>query len=263
MTATKCTTEQKLTVIILAAGYATRLYPLTLDTPKPLLDVRGKPMIEHILDTLSSLPISQIIIVTNNKFYERFTTWNQQYNFPIPISIINDKTMSNEDRLGAVGDIAFAIKYTPIDLDTNGGLLVVGGDNLFDFDLQQLYALYFKKKATVVAAYDFGDPMKLSKKYGVLELNGEGRIIGMEEKPEFPKTSIASTAIYLFTPSDASAIFELCNGPKLVDNSGELLKWLAQHRGAYALCYSGEWFDIGSHEELAAVNAKASRRAQQ
>ncbi|MBI5397877.1 nucleotidyltransferase family protein [Candidatus Woesearchaeota archaeon] len=260
MTTINHSTERKLTVIILAAGYATRLYTLTLNTPKPLLVVRGKPMIEHIIDRLSSLPISQILIVTNNKFYAHFTMWSKQFNFPIPIRIINDQTISNEDRLGAVGDIAFTIKDAPIDLDVTGGLLVVGGDNLFDFDLHQLYALYLKKKATAVAAYDLGDPMKLSKKYGVLELNGEGRIIGMEEKPEFPKTSITSTAIYLFTPADAQLIITLCAGPKRMDNSGELLKWLAQHRGAYAHCYLGEWFDIGSPEELAAVNSQRLRR---
>src|SRR3989344_4509975 len=140
--------------IILAAGYAIRLYPLTLDRPKPLLPIAGKPIIEHILEKINDLDdIDEILIVTNSKFFDNFRNWKRGYSSSKPIKIINDRTKSEEDRLGAIGDLDFVIKHEKID----GNLLVIAGDNLFNFSLKHLHDFFRKKSASVIALYDIKD----------------------------------------------------------------------------------------------------------
>ncbi len=236
--------------LILAAGYATRLYPLTKDTPKPLLDIAGKPMIEHIMAKVEELDgVDDVVVVTNDLFFLNFKRWSASYASPKRVTIVNDGTRSNGDRLGAVGDMYFAVQEHSIDDD----LLVIAGDNLFDFSLVDFVAHFNKKKTSTLAVRDLGDPALLAKRLGTVETDASSRVVGFEEKPEHPKTSLAATALYLFTKEDVHELKDLCANRKVPDASGEFIKYLMEKKPVHAFAFTQEWHDIGSHEQLAQV----------
>ena len=132
--------------LILAAGYATRLYPLTKDTPKPLLEVAGKSILERLLDKISLIEkIDHVYVVTNSRFAKAFGDWVEQYTYTKPLTVIDDGTTSNDNRLGAIGDIQFVIEQVGLADD----LMILAGDNLFDFDLRDFEAFFQEKKADV------------------------------------------------------------------------------------------------------------------
>ena len=152
----------KIKCVLLGAGYATRLYPLTLNQPKPLLDVKGKPIAEYLIRKIEETEVvDEIFIVTNNKFYNQFQEWSKNFNSKIPIKILNDKTLSNEDRLGAIGDINFAIKAENIQED----LVIISGDNLFKFDLKDMHDLFKNQEQHLIALYDVKTDQE-AKKFG-------------------------------------------------------------------------------------------------
>ncbi len=238
--------------IVLAAGYGTRLYPLTKDTPKPLISVAGRPIIEHIIHAISEVNgINEVIVVTNNRFFSRFEEWLKDCHYSMKITLINDLTNNNEDRLGAIGDIDFAVKSANIDED----LLVVAGDNLFDFSLLSLHEFFIHKKASVVALYDLEDKEKVAGKLGVAELGSDFRIIGFEEKPSSPKSSLASTACYFFTKADLKLLEKCINEHQKPDNLGDFIKWLSSRTHVYGFVFTERWFDIGSHGQLGEADA--------
>ena len=151
--------------IILAAGYATRLYPLTKDKPKPLLEVAGKPVLEHIIENLQQIDqIGRISIVTNDKFEPHFNEWLKDFDAKKPVEIINDGTKSNEDRLGALGDIHFAI----IQKEINEDIIAIAGDNLFELSLQDVHNFFRKRNSNVIVLHDVKD-FELAKQYGIVE----------------------------------------------------------------------------------------------
>ncbi len=233
--------------IILAAGYATRLYPLTHNTPKPLLKIGNKPIIEHILYRILEVDdIDGIYIITNDKFYPHFIEWKKHYHTNVPIKIVNDGTKTNEDRLGAIGDIHFVVKQEKIDDD----LLVIAGDNLFEFSLRHLNEFFHNKEGSVVALYDLEDETKVAGKYGVVQLGENHRIIDFEEKPQNPKSSLASTACYLFAKEDIEELERCIAQNKKPDNSGDFIKYLSAKKKVYGFVFTENWFDIGSHDQL-------------
>ncbi|MBI2134206.1 nucleotidyltransferase family protein [Candidatus Woesearchaeota archaeon] len=233
--------------IVLAAGYGTRLYPLTRDVPKPLIKVAGTPIIEHILALIREINVvDEILIVTNSKFYSAFAEWLRNYGLRDGIRLLDDGTLSNDDRLGAVGDIDFAVKSLGIDDD----ILVIAGDNLFDFSLLRLYQFFRQRNASVVALHDIREKEKVAGKYGVVELDADSRIINFEEKPESPKSSLASTACYFFTAHDIRLLEDCIRHNKKPDNLGEFIMWLSRREHVYGFVFSEKWFDIGSHDQL-------------
>lgn len=232
-------------VLILAAGYATRLYPLTENLPKPLLKVGNRTIIEHILSKLEAVKeIEQVYVVTNDKFYPFFVDWSKKVTSPFKLKILNDGTISNEDRLGAVGDIHFVIEQEKIRDD----LLVIAGDNLFGFSLADFIDFFKEKKSSVVAFHDLKDKDKVKGKYGVGILEGS-RVVDFEEKPLAPKSSLASTACYFFKKSDLSHIHNLLKAGK-ADAPGNLIKYLAENSEVHAFVFDEHWFDVGSFESL-------------
>lgn len=232
--------------IVLAAGYSTRLYPLTLNQPKPLLKVAGKPMLEHIMFRIEEVDdINGIFIVTNDKFYPHFLEWVKNYRSNKKINIINDGTKKNEDRLGAVGDIHFVIKNEKIDDD----VLVIAGDNLFEFSLDHMNIFFNEKKSPVVALSDVKDK-ELAKKYGIVDLDEKEKIIGFEEKPNEPKSTLASTACYIFSKEDLEILEKSISQGKKPDNLGDFIKFLSEKKHVYGFVFSERWFDIGSKEQL-------------
>ena len=233
--------------IILCAGYATRLYPLTLDRPKSLLPIAGKPLIEHILISIEKLDdIDEIFIITNNKFFDNFRNWKRNYSSAKPIKIINDNTKDEEDRLGAIGDIDFVVKQEKI----NDDILVVAGDNLFDFNLVYLHKFFNEKKVSVIALYDIQNKDLAAKKYGIVEISKSNRIINLEEKPENPKTTLVSTACYILSKEDIQELEKCIKQHQKPDNLGDFIKWLSRRKQIYGLVFQGKWFDIGNKEQL-------------
>ena len=232
-------------VLLLAAGYATRLYPLTENQPKPLLEINGQSIIGHILDKVKSLPeVSEVFIVTNHRFYDQFRVWSNHFPFPKKITLIDDGTLSNTDRLGAVGDINFVLRERDIKED----LLVIAGDNLFGFSLRSFLNFYNADRKSVVALKDLRDPEKIKGRYGVGLLEGR-KVIAFEEKPVRPRSTLAATACYLFTKNDLSLVEKSIYQGK-ADNPGDLVKYLVKESEVHGFVFNEHWFDVGSFESL-------------
>ena len=235
--------------IILAAGYATRLYPLTENIPKPLLNVAGKPIIEHIIKKLSQIgSINKIYIVTNNKFEPHFRKWLSNFDAQNPIEIINDGTKSNEDRLGALGDIHHTIIKKNLDDD----IIVVAGDNLFEMPLEDAINFFKKKKSNVIVLHDVKD-LELAKNYGIVEVK-DGIIANFEEKPAVPKSTLASTGIYLFPKKTIELIKKYIAQGNNPDKTGNFIEWLHKRDQVHSFVTDKKWYDIGSIEQLEKAN---------
>ncbi len=235
--------------VILAAGYATRLHPLSENQPKPLLPVAGKPIIEYILEKIQGLPeISEVLVVTNHRFYDHFRVWLNHYSPAKKITLIDDGTLNNDDRLGAVGDLHFTINEKEIDED----ILVIAGDNLFGFSLSEFVQFFKKNEArSLVALHDLKDVEKVKKRYGVGVVDGN-KLINFEEKPAKPKSSLAATACYIFSKSDLAHVEKAIKQGN-ADNPGDLVHWLVQHSEVHGFVFTEHWFDVGSLESLQAA----------
>lgn len=240
--------------IILAAGYATRLYPLTENKAKPLLEVQGKLIINYIVEKIEHCSeIDEIYVVTNEKFYNDFCNWQRMQKFKRKIHIINDKTTENGARLGAIGDIDYVISTQHVFDD----FLVIAGDNLFSFELIEFIQFYKKYETTVLALYDTKDKKKIAGRLGCVEIE-KNRVMNFEEKPEHPKTTLAATACYLFPQEDLHFIREALE-EKHFDRPGDLVKFIAEKKPVYGFQFAGYWFDVGTHEEYALVNSKKTK----
>jgi glucose-1-phosphate thymidylyltransferase len=240
-------------VLILAAGYATRLYPLTLNKAKPLLEIAGKPMIEWLFDHLASVPeLKSIFIVTNDKFANDFQQWANQYDAQrsqLTIKVINDGSKSDEDKLGAIGDINFVL--TREDLVQND-LLVIAGDNLFSEALTNFVDFARTKEATV-AVYDVGS-VEAIKKYGCVTTDKDGVITNFEEKPKDPKSTLAALALYYYSSGILALFTTYLAAGNNPDQPGRVLQWLYTRKPLSTFQITGQWLDIGSKETLEEAN---------
>ncbi|MCX5703112.1 MAG: nucleotidyltransferase family protein [Candidatus Omnitrophica bacterium] len=231
--------------LILAAGYATRLYPLTKEFPKPLLTIGQKPIIDYIIDKLETVePIDEIIVITNSKFITQFRKWRLGIRVGKRISLVDDLTKDHATKRGAIGDMNFAVGKKRI----KDGLLVIGGDNLFDGDINGFLAFAkTKKNHPVIGAYDIGDKKKANE-YGVMELNKENRVIDFREKPKNPKSTLVAMCLYWFPKERLALIQEYLNsGTKKTDASGLYIDWLRKKVAVYGFVFGGRWYDIGHH----------------
>ena len=232
-------------VIILAAGYATRLYPLTESTPKPLLNIAGKPIVEHIIKKLEGVqPINKIYIVTNDKFEQHFSKWLENFDSGKPIEIINDGTKTNEGRLGALGDIHHTINLKNIEDE----LLVIAGDNLFELSLADVFNFFKKVKSNVIVLHDVND-LELAKHYGIVEVSNS-LVVNFEEKPISPKSTLASTVIYFFPKKTIPLIKKYIAQGNSPDKTGSFIEWLHKRDKVYSYTTDKKWYDIGSIEQL-------------
>lgn len=240
-------------VIILAAGYATRLYPLTLTQPKPLLPVAGRPMIEHVLDRLAPIGgIDRIYIVTNAKFADHFQKWSEQYHAVhsnLEFTVVNDGTTNEHDRLGAIGDIHYVVKTQNVTDD----LIIVAGDNLFSEKLDGFGKFCREKSAPVLALYDIGD-LEQIKKYSSISVAADGRITSFEEKPQHPTSTLIGIALYYYPKSTLPLIQQYITEGNNPDQPGRLVQWLYPRTPVYTWRVPGLWFDIGSKETLEEAN---------
>jgi glucose-1-phosphate thymidylyltransferase len=246
-------------VLILAAGYGTRLYPVIQDTPKPLLEIAGKHLLCHLTDKIQGMDgLTELILVTNNKFYGMFRLWaKQNAAFPFPVTVINDGTQSPEDRLGSIGDIAYVLENRMVDDD----LFVLGGDNLFDYSLDS-FADFARSRAPAVTIglYDIGS-RKGASAFGVVELGEEGRLLSFEEKPRHPRTSLIAMCSYYFPRASLGLIKEYVKETGQTDKAGDYIHWLAGKGDVYGFQFQGTWYDIGSLESLREAQQKFQSNA--
>jgi glucose-1-phosphate thymidylyltransferase len=214
--------------LILAAGYAKRLYPHIRNIPKPLLPVAGKPIVELILSKIGEVnEIEEVLIVTNELYLQSFDQWKEGFKYSKEIKIISDGTKSNQERKGAIGDLHFIVEREQI----NTELLAI------------------------IALHDLKDPKKLSKRFGVIELGKNNKIVGLKEKPEKPKTSLASTLCYILTQRELKKLKEYLKKSQKVDDAGSFIKYLLDNdHEIYGYTFTERWYDIGSYEQYRELN---------
>ncbi len=228
--------------LILAAGYATRLRELTENRAKPLLPVGPRPMIDYIFCQLAEMDdVRRVNVVTNQKFAAQFADWAAAHGSAKLISVVNDGTISDADKLGAIGDIRRVLSQNRIDDD----LLIVAGDNLFDFDLRR-FVSFFRDHGTSVGLYDTGD-LEIMKHYAVVQVDpGTQRISDFVEKPAAPRSTLAATCIYLWKREHLPLLDRYSGN---MDAPGHYIQWLTKQVDVYGFTIPGTWMDIGTPQQ--------------
>ena len=226
--------------LILAAGYATRLYPLTEKFPKPLLKVGEKTILDWLVDDIDTCGrIDEYVVISNHKFASHFEEWAMTK--PQKITVVDDGTVTNETRLGAVRDVQFAMERLGID----GDLLVIAGDNVLDFSLTRFIAYATEKKTSCVMRYYEASVEKL-RKCGVLEIDENDRIVGMEEKPAEPRSHWCCPPFYYYTRADAGLVGQGISSGCGTDAPGSYIAWLCKQTTVHAMEMPGSRYDIGN-----------------
>ncbi len=242
-------------VLILAAGYGTRLYPIVRDTPKPLLEIQGSPLINYLVEKVKDIAgLSEILVVTNDKFFNDFTVWSKGFSgLKAKVTIVNDGTKTPEDRLGSIGDIDFVLKNQHINED----LFVLGGDNLFDYGLGDFVKFAQAQVPNVsIGLYDIHD-QNAATRFGVVELCAESRkVLSFEEKPATPRSTLIAMCSYYFPKESLGLLHEYLNETHKADKAGEYIHWLVEKKEVYGFEFEGSWYDIGSVESLQEAQEK-------
>jgi len=227
--------------IILAAGFATRLYPLTENKAKSLLKINGKPMIDYLVEKIEEIKeIDEIIIITNNKFYQDFLKWKGDRKI---LTILNDGVSELKEKLGAIGDLLFVINEKKIDND----FLLISGDNLFDYSLKEPYEIFKKQEKDLSLFYDI-ENIEEAKRFGVVLIK-DNIILDFEEKPQNPKSTICSSSTYFFRKSTIPLVKEFAR-KGIADQPGLFLQYLYKKIPIYAYITHGKWLDIGTKDSL-------------
>ena len=242
--------------LVLAAGYATRLYPLTENQPKPLLEVAGKTILDYIVEKMEKVEaIDEIIIVTNEKFTSHPEEWAKQADYSKPFTVVNDGTTTNDNRLGAIGDIQFVIEQLNIEDD----LMVLAGDNLFDFELTD-FANYFSQVQTdIITAYPEENEAQLQRA-GVVELDDNSKVLSFEEKPGNPKSKFCVPAFYLYKKETLSEFKQYLEDGQNPDAPGHFVPYLLNKKPVHAFQFEGQRYDIGTVESYKQVQAIFEKR---
>lgn len=244
-----------LTIVVLAAGYATRLYPLTRDRPKMLLPVGGRPILEHLLDRLAPIEgVEATYVVTNARFAGQFREWADAA--APAVTIVDDGTEDEESRLGAIGDLALVIEGKRLESD----LVVVAGDNLFSDSLETFVETGRSLDTPVLAVYDVGD-LDAIRRYNAISVDAGGRITFFEEKPEHPTSTLTGIALYYYPRSTLPVIRRYLEEGNNPDQPGRLVEWLYTRIPFHTWRVPGTWYDIGSRETLEAADRAFSARS--
>jgi glucose-1-phosphate thymidylyltransferase len=230
--------------VVLAGGYATRLYPLTRDRPKHLLEVGGRAILELLLERLPLDDLDAVYVVTNAKFAERFREWAESY--PADVVVLDDGTTSEDDRLGAIGDLQLAIEREGLDDD----LIVAAGDSIFTERLDDFARFGQERDAAAIAVYDVGD-LEEMKRLSSIGVDDESRLVTFEEKPEQPESTLAGIALYFYPRAVLPLVGRYLEEGNNPDQPGRLIGWLYERTPVFAWRVPGQWFDIGTPETLA------------
>jgi glucose-1-phosphate thymidylyltransferase len=244
--------------IVLAAGYATRLYPLTENRAKGLLPVGGRPMLDWIADKIDEVEaVDELHVVTNARFAADVAAWAQARLGRLAPVAHDDGTTSNDDRLGAIGDIAFTVERGGLGGDD---LLVVAGDNLFEFSLADYVAWWAGLgEASAIAVRDCGS-LELARQYSIVELGADGRVLAFVEKPQDPRSTLVSIATYVYHRAHVPLVADYLAEGNPPDQPGHLVAWLHTRRPVYAYRLEGDWFDVGDREQLLVADNWLRRR---
>jgi len=241
--------------IILAAGYATRMYPLTLNQPKALLPLNKRPMIDYIIDQINTLPdINEIIVVSNHKFFTHFEKWATSVKSAVPVSVLNDGSTTEDSRLGAIGDIIFTINEKNITED----IVVIAGDNFITYPLLEQYQLFKDKQTDVICAHKIADPDLLTK-FAVAVLDEDNKVMSLIEKPSIPPSDIAVFATYFYQADTLSLLNQYIQEGQNPDAPGYFPQWLHKKKDIYAYIMNGECHDIGTIEAYEAMQKKLAK----
>ena len=240
--------------ILLAAGYATRLLPLTANKPKALLDVGPHKMIDYIVRAIDKVNlIDKIYIVTNARFAEQFRQWAPSAPTKKPIVILDDHTDSNENRLGAIGDLQYTIEQEHVEDD----VFVLAADNLFEFDLNEMVNLFLERNENIITVRRILDETLL-KRMGIVSVDENMRVTEFAEKPEHPKSNLSSPALYIYRKADLPLVQKYLEEGNNPDAPGNLVPYMVEHSVVSAYEFKGIWYDIGTHESLSEVSEKIS-----
>lgn len=237
--------------IILAAGYATRLYPLTEHFPKPLLEIGGRTILDRLLDQIrGELPHSDCVLVSNRRFAAKFEDWAAQRRDP-GVRVLDDGSTRPDDRRGAIGDLLFALEETVGDDD----LLVAAADNLFEFPLGDLVGAFRRAPGPWVCVHEVNDPAR-QRRTGIAELDTDGRVIRFHEKPAEPQSCWAVPPLYCLDRATARRLPEYRASGLSADSPGRFIEWLAPRATIRAVRVRGAIHDIGTLESLAACRRR-------
>ena len=231
--------------LILAAGYATRLYPLTENYPKPLLKVKDKTILDWLVDDIGDMA-DEFVVISNHKFAHHFEDWSKSNSHQI--TVVDDGTSSNETRLGAVCDIQFAIDKLGIKEDC----FVIAGDNVLDFSLRSLIQYAQDKKTSCTMRYYEADEKRL-RKSGVAEIDSNEKMVSFEEKPEQPKSHWCTPPFYYYVREDIAKISSAIQDGSGTDAPGSLVGWMCKNSIVYSMEMPGKRYDIGNFESYQQV----------
>ncbi len=235
---------------LLAAGYATRMFPLTRDRAKPLLEVGGLPILTHLINRVARLDdLSEIVVIANHRFARDFDAWLARLDCAVPVRVLDDGSMDDGDKLGAVGDIAFALREVP---PGNEDWVVVAGDNLLAFELDKVHRFFVQHRAPTLALRTV-TPGPGPSPYNEVSIDEASRVVRMREKPLRPQTDLAAIALYFFTPAVHEHLTRYLAEGGNPDAPGYFVAWLVDRTKVVATRFEGEWFDIGSLESYDAA----------
>ena len=235
--------------IVLAAGYATRLYPLTENFPKPLLKVGDRTILDHLLEDLSGSPeIGEFVIVTNHRFAHCFEQWAKTAGYGSPVTILDDGTLTNETRLGAVMDIRFALDR----IGTSEDVLVMAGDNLLDFSLRRFVDYSLEKSTSCIMRYYEPREERL-RKCGVVEIDSGDLVLSMQEKPSEPRSNWCCPPFYFYRSEDLRFVEEGIAEGCGTDAPGSFACYLQTKTPVHAMLMPGARYDIGNLESYREV----------
>jgi len=238
--------------VVLAAGFATRLYPLTENQAKPLLEVGKKPMLTWLLEKLLQIPeLDEVIVVGNEKFAEQFQAWRRSVDAKIPIIVLNDGSTDDTNKLGAIGDMGFAMKH----IHGEHELLVVAGDNLLEFELPEYYAEFKSGEKPLLLLREI-DCTGARSRYNEVMIDEAGNVTSFREKPPDPQSNLVSICLYFFPAQVKGKIGEYLEGGNNPDAPGYFIQWLVEQTPVRAVKFNGGWFDIGNLQTLEEARAR-------
>ena len=240
--------------IVLAAGYATRMHPLTLTQPKPLLPLGGRTILDYIIENLNTLPLDEIIIVSNHKFYAHFKSWLRYAKSQIKVSILNDGSITESDRLGAIGDIDFTLRVKKIQED----IVIIAGDNFITYPLIEQYEFFKQKASDTICAHRISDRKELTR-FAVAVLDDDNKVLSLVEKPEEPPSDVAIFATYFYKKETVALFSKYLSEGNTPDAPGYFVQWLHKKKDVYAYIVNGECYDIGTIEAYEAMKAKLNK----
>ncbi|MDX1646845.1 MAG: nucleotidyltransferase family protein [Longimicrobiales bacterium] len=235
---------------VLAAGYATRLGPLARHRAKPLLQVGGEPVLSHTVRRLQELDgLSELVVITNARFHHQFLGWAADLSAKVPVRVLDDGSTRVEERLGALGDLAFAVSRVP---PGDEGWVVVAGDNLVGFDLRPAARAFTAGGRPLLLLRSVQRPDS-ARRYNEVSVDPRGRVVRVREKPSDPRTGVTAIAVYFFTPAVTAMLEQYLASSTEHDAPGHFISWLVERTPVDGYVFDGPWFDTGSPEALDAA----------